>query len=251
MTAGLSEKFCCLFFRKMTAKDIQKELEAKSSPQKKEFLPYFFKTGKGQYGEGDKFIGVVVPDIRKVAKENDSLAIKEVKKLLNSDYHECRLCALIILIEQFKKAKNDELLQKQIVDFYLSYTHRVNNWDLVDLSCKDILGKYLVNKEDRNILYTLAESDLLWDQRIAVVSTFPFIKNEDYKDILQLSEFFLSHKHDLIHKAVGWMLREAGKMNKHVLTGFLDKHYTTMPRTMLRYSIEKLSPEERVRYMKK
>jgi len=235
----------------MTAKNIQIELEATASPQKKELLPYFFKTGKGQYGEGDKFIGVVVPDIRKIAKANNTISITEVEILLNSDYHECRMCALFILIEHFKKAKKEDKLQKQIVDFYLSYTYRINNWDLVDLSCKDILGKYLVNKEDRSILYRLAESDLLWDQRIAVISTFPLIKKEDYKDIIQLSEYFLTHEHDLMHKAVGWMLRETGKMNKNVLISFLDRHYTNMPRTMLRYSIEKLSPEEKAHYMKK
>ncbi len=233
----------------MIAKDIQKQLEAVASPEKRDFLPYFFKTGKGQYGEGDKFIGVVVPDIRKIAKANRSLSLKEIEKLLNNEYHECRMCALMILIEHFKKAKEEE--RKKIADFYLSYSFRINNWDLVDLSCRDIIGAYLANKEDRSILYKLAESELLWDQRIAVISTYAFIKKNDFTDIIRLSELLLDHKHDLMHKATGWMLREAGKMNKDVLTGFLDKHYRKMPRTMLRYAIEKLSPEEKNYYMKK
>lgn len=233
----------------MTAQDIQKQLEAKATPEKRDFLPYFFKTGKGQYGEGDKFLGVVVPDIRKIAKANKELSIDETKKLLDNEFHECRMCALFILIEHFKKA--DENHRKKIVDFYLSQTHHINNWDLVDLSCRDIIGLYLADKSDRSMLYDLAKSELLWDQRIAVVSTYTFIKKNDFDDILRLSEYFLDHKHDLMHKATGWMLREAGKMNKDVLIGFLNKHYTKMPRTMLRYSIEKLSPEERAYYMKK
>ncbi len=234
----------------MTAKDIQKQLEAVSSPEKRDFLPYFFKTGKGGYGEGDKFIGVMVPDIRKIAKANKALSVKEVEALLNSEYHECRMCALMILIEHFKKAKNDEE-RKKIVDFYLSHTHRINNWDLVDLSCRDIVGVYLLDKTDRSMLYRLAESDLLWDQRISVISTYPLLKKGDFTDIIRLSEYFLNHTHDLMHKATGWMLREAGKVEKDVLTGFLDRHYKAMPRTMLRYAIEKLSPEEKAHYMKK
>jgi 3-methyladenine DNA glycosylase AlkD len=232
----------------MTAKDIQKELESLSTPEKKEFLPYFFKTGKGQYGEGDKFIGVTVPDNRKVAKEYKTLPFSELKKLLNSEYHECRLCALLILVERFKKAGEPE--RKDIYEFYLSNTHRINNWDLVDLSSEYIVGEYLLDK-DRSVLYELADSQLLWDQRIAVLATFPFIKNRDFKDLLSLSEKLLHHKHDLMHKAVGWLLREAGKRDKAVLINFLDRYYKEMPRTMLRYSIEKLSPEERAHYMKK
>lgn len=234
----------------MTAKDIQKELENVFSPEKRDFLPYFFKTGKGQYGEGDKFIGVVVvPDIRKIARANKTLSFDEVTKLLNNEYHECRMCALFILIEQYKKAKEED--RKLLVDFYLAHSHRINNWDLVDLSAKDILGEYLLDKKDRSILYKLVKSDLLWDQRIAVLATFAFIKKNDFNDILRLSEELLSHKHDLMHKATGWMLREAGKRDKDVLIGFLDKHYRRMPRTMLRYSIEKLTAEEKTYYMKK
>lgn len=234
----------------MTAKDIQAQLESVATEEKRNYLPYFFKTGKGEYGEGDKFLGVVVPHIRKIAKANKSTALNEVEKLLQNEYHECRMCALMILIEHFKKANNDEECKK-IVDFYLSYSHRINNWDLVDLSCRDIIGAYLADKEDRSILYRLAESDLLWDQRISVISTYPFIKKGHFKDIIQLSAYFLNHKHDLMHKATGWMLREAGKIDKPVLIDFLDKYYTQMPRTMLRYAIEKLTPEEKTFYMKK
>lgn len=233
----------------MTASEIQEALEFLSTPEKREFLPYFFKTGKGQYGEGDKFLGVVVPDTRKVAKANLELSFSEIEKLLKNPYHECRLCALLILVEKFKKA--DEKERKRLFDFYLSNTKYVNNWDLVDLSCRFIVGDYLLNKEDRNILYQLAESDWLWDQRIAVVSTYSFIKNKQYDDIIALSEKLMNHQHDLMHKAIGWMLREMGKMDIRPLYAFLDKYHQIMPRTMLRYSIEKLSKEERAHYMKK
>ena len=232
----------------MTAEKIREELEALSTPEKKDFLPYFFKTGKGQYGEGDKFIGVVVPDSRKVAKKHKDVSFQEIETLLNSEYHECRLCALLILVERFKRANEQE--RKNIYEFYLSHTHRINNWDLVDLSSQYIVGEYLLDK-DRSILYKLVDSELLWDQRIAVLATFPFIRNNDFKDLLALSEKLLYHKHDLMHKAVGWLLREAGKKDKTVLVEFLDRYYREMPRTMLRYSIEKLTPEERAHYMKK
>ena len=156
---------------------------------------------------------------------------------------------MLILVERFKKAK-EEIRKREIVDFYLAHTHRINNWDLVDLSAKDIVGEYLVDK-DRSVLYQLADSSLLWDQRIAIIATFAFIRRNDYQDILDLSRRLLYHKHDLMHKAIGWMLREMGKRDKMQLTDFLDRYSKEMPRTMLRYSIEKLSPEERVFYMKK
>lgn len=232
----------------MTAKDIQNELTTYSTPEKREFLPYFFKTGKGQYGEGDKFLGIVVPDTRKVAKKYNNLPFAEIEKLLNNEYHECRLCALLILVERFKKSSDED--RKIIVDFYLSHTDRINNWDLVDLSAKDIVGEYLVDK-DRSVLHKLAESSLLWDQRIAVVSTYAFIRRGDLKDIFSLSEKLIDHKHDLMHKATGWMLREAGKKDLNALRSFLDKYHKQMPRTMLRYAIEKMDKEERTHYMKK
>lgn len=232
----------------MTAADIHKELEEYSTPEKRDFLPYFFKTGKGQYGEGDKFLGVVVPDTRRVAKKYKETSYKEITRLLESEYHECRLCALLMLVERFKKVKADD--RKEIFDFYLSKTNYINNWDLVDLSAKDIVGEYLVDK-DRAILYRLAESSLLWDQRISILSTFPFIKRGDLDDIFALSAKLLDHKHDLMHKAIGWMLREAGKRDKERLCLFLETYKGEMPRTMLRYSIEKFTPEERAHYMKK
>lgn len=227
---------------------IKEELQSFSTKEKQEYLPKFFKTEKGQYGEGDKFLGVVVPDTRKVAKKYKDISFNEIAVLIQDEYHECRLCALLMLVERFKKS--DEITRKKIVDFYLSHTQYINNWDLVDLSCKDTLGEYLVNKE-RNILYNLAESESLWEQRIAIVSTFAFIRRGDLADIFQLSEKLMSHKHDLMHKAIGWMLREAGKKDKTSLISFLNKNYRIMPRTMLRYSIEKLTPEERIYYMKK
>lgn len=233
----------------MTATEIQEVLAFLSTPEKREFLPYFFKTGKGQYGEGDQFLGVVVPDTRKVAKANLKLSFSELKKLLKNPYHECRLCALLILVEKFKKANKEE--RKELFDFYLSQTKYINNWDLVDLSCRFIVGEYLLDKQDRSVLYQLAESDWLWDQRIAVVSTYTFIKNKQYDDIIALSEKLLTHQHDLMHKATGWMLREMGKMDINPLYTFLDQYHRVMPRTMLRYAIEKLTKEEREHYMKK
>lgn len=233
----------------MIVKDIQLELESYSIPEKKEFFPSFFKTGKGQYGEGDKFLGVVVPDIRKIAKKYRDIPFDAVISLLGNEYHECRLCALLILVERFKKTKNTEG-RKQIYDLYLSQTGQINNWDLVDISAKDIVGEYLVDK-DRSDLYKLADSSLLWDQRIAIIATFAFIRRNDHKDILLLSEKLLPHKHDLMHKAIGWMLREVGKRDKNALINFLNLHSKEMPRTMLRYSIEKLTPEERTLYMEK
>ncbi len=233
----------------MRAKEIQEALEFLATPEKRDFLPYFFKTGKGQYGEGDKFLGVVVPDTRKVAKAHLDLSFSELKKLLKNEYHECRLCALLILVERFKKS--DEAERKELYDFYLSQTQYVNNWDLVDLSSQYIVGVYLLDKKDRSILYQLAESELLWDQRIAVVSTLWFIRNEQFDDTIHLAEKLLYHPHDLMQKAIGWMLREVGKKDLNVLRSFLDSYHKVMPRTMLRYSIEKMDKEERQHYMKK
>lgn len=232
----------------MSAINIEKELELYSTPEKREFLPYFFKTGKGQYGEGDKFLGVVVPDTRKVAKKYRDLPFKEIENLLNNEYHECRLCALLILVERFKKASEGD--RKEIFNFYLAHTNRINNWDLVDLSAKDIVGEYLIDK-DRSVLYDLVKSELLWDQRIAIVSTYAFIRRGDLYDTFLLSEKLLDHKHDLMHKATGWMLREMGKKDLNMLRAFLDNHHKKMPRTMLRYSIEKMDQSERAHYMKK
>lgn len=232
----------------MTAKEIQQELEMYIDPVKKEYLPKFFKTGKGQYGEGDKFLGIVVPNVRLVAKKHKEESFETVKELMRSEFHECRLCGLFILVERFKKS--DEKDRKEIYEFYLSQTERINNWDLVDLSASYIVGEYLKDKS-REPLYRLAESELLWEQRIAVVSTYAFIKNSDFTDIYALAEKLLTHEHDLMRKAIGWMLREAGKRNKDLLVTFLEKYCLVMPRTMLRYAIEKFPEEERKYYMRK
>lgn len=227
---------------------IRQELETYIDPVKREVLTRFFKTGKGQYGEGDKFLGVTVPNARSVAKMHKDEPFGVLAALLQSPWHECRLCALLVLVERFKKS--DEKERKAIYDFYLSQTSRINNWDLVDLSAPGIVGEYLKDKS-REDLYRLAESSLLWDQRIAVVATYTLIKNHDFIDILALSERLLRHEHDLMRKAVGWMLREMGKRDKDLLVQFLEKHCKTMPRTMLRYAIEKFPEEERREFMKR
>lgn len=232
----------------MKSAEIQKELETYIDPVKREYLPRFFKTGKGQYGEGDKFLGVVVPHTRLVARKYKDEPFEVVAELLQSEWHECRLCALLMMVERFKKC--DETGRKEIYQFYLSQTEHINNWDLVDLSAPYIVGEFLKDKS-RGDLYRLAESSLLWEQRIAVVATATLIRNNDFIDILRLSERLLNHEHDLMRKAVGWMLREMGKRNKDLLVQFLDRFHKEMPRIMLRYSIEKMTGEERKHYMKR
>lgn len=232
----------------MKSEEIQKELEAYIDPVKREYLPRFFKTGKGQYGEGDKFLGVVVPNTRIVAKRHKDEPFEVMAELLQSEWHECRLCALLMMVERFKKC--DETGRREIYQFYLLQTERINNWDLVDLSAPYIVGEYLKDKS-RDDLYRLADSPLLWEQRIAVVATATLIRNNDFIDILRLSELLLNHEHDLMRKAIGWMLREMGKRDKDLLVQFLDRFHKQMPRTMLRYAIEKMSEEERKHYMKR
>lgn len=232
----------------MKSIEIQKELETYVDPVKREYLHGFFKTGKGQYGEGDKFLGVVVPNTRIVAKRHKDIPFEVMAELLQSEWHECRLCALLMMVERFKKS--DEKEREAIYRFYLSQTERINNWDLVDLSAPYIVGEYLRDKS-RDDLYRLAESNLLWEQRIAVVATVTLIRNNDFTDILRLAELLLQHKHDLMQKAIGWMLREMGKKDRDLLLQFLDKYRMVMPRTMLRYSIEKLTEAERKYYMKR
>jgi 3-methyladenine DNA glycosylase AlkD len=229
-------------------KQIKAELKEISDPDKALHLARFFKTGKGEYGEGDVFWGITVPAQRAIAKMHADASLDDIKKLLHEPVHECRLTALLILVQQYLKC-NDST-RKSITDFYLSNTERINNWDLVDLTADKILGHYLMDK-DRKILYKLAESASLWEQRIAVISTHHFIKHKDFNDTLNLCEKLMFHKHDLIHKATGWMLREAGKRDLDVLSGFLDKHHKSMPRTMLRYAIEKLDDNQKKKYMAK
>lgn len=232
----------------MKSEEIQKELETYIDPVKREYLPRFFKTGKGQYGEGDKFLGMVVPNTRIVAKRHKDEPFEVMAELLQSEWHECRLCALLMMVERFKKC--DETGRREIYQFYLLQTERINNWDLVDLSAPYIVGEYLKDKS-RDDLYRLADSPLLWEQRIAVVATATLIRNNDFIDILRLSERLLNHEHDLMRKAIGWMLREMGKRDKDLLVQFLDRFHKQMPRTMLRYAIEKMSEEERKHYMKR
>lgn len=219
-------------------------LVARSDEEKKIVLPRFFKTGKGQYGEGDKFLGVTVPNIREVAKEYKDVSIDILKELIHSPWHEMRMCALLILVINSKKN-----VTKETFDFYLSQSKYINNWDLVDLSAPQIVGQYLLDKE-RDTLYNLTESELLWDNRIAIVSTLTFIRNNDLDDTYKLSLKMMNHKHDLMHKSIGWMLREAGKRDEKRLYDFVMEHKYIMPRTMLRYSIEKFAPDIRKELMK-
>jgi len=226
--------------------DVVLVLKKEAKKDKIAILQRFFKTGPGEYGEGDIFLGVMVPEQRKIAKKFRNLELDKVVKLLHSKVHEVRLTALFIIIYQFEKGDNKK--QKRIYNIYLNNAKRVNNWDLVDLSAPKIVGQYLLNKP-RGILYKLIKSNNLWERRIAVLSTLTFIKKNDYIDTLVLSEKLIGDKHDLIHKAVGWMLREIGKKDELVLLGFLNKYFKKMPRTMLRYSIEKLDNNQRKYYM--
>jgi len=213
-------------------------------------LSRFFKTGPGEYGEGDVFIGVKVPDKRRVARKYRSLPLDEVIKLLQSKIHDHRQTALFILVGQFQKAGPD--LQKEIYQLYLDNTPHINNWDLVDCSAPKIIGAYLLDKAaERKILYRLAKSKSLWERRITILSTYTFIKGEQFADTLKIAELLLHDEHDLIHKAVGWMLREVGKRDQTEEEKFLKKHYREMPHTMLRYAIEKFPEEKRQHYLKK
>lgn len=233
---------------KNITKAITSNLQALSDAEKQEIFPKFFKAGKGEYGEGDRFIGVTVPNIRAIAKLHKDISIEEIRELIQSEWHEVRLCALIIMVEKSKK--KDESLRKELFNLYLSQTERINNWDLVDLSCRFIVGEYLLDKS-RDILYQLAQSSLLWDNRIAIVSTYAFIRKGQLDDTYALSDLMMHHPHDLMHKAIGWMLRETGKRDADRLYNYVMSHRADMPRTMLRYAIEKFSPEERSILMKR
>lgn len=231
----------------MTISELQLELKRNSNKEHAVNLQRFFKTGPGEYGEGDVFIGIKVPPLRSLSKKYKTLSLVDIKKLLTSPIHEERLLSLFILVEQFRSA--DEKGKERIFNFYMKNRSKINNWDLVDLSADKIAGAFLFNK-DVSLLFELASSDNLWDKRIAVLSSFYFIKYGSFDISLQLSEKLLNDKHDLIHKAVGWMLREIGKRDINTLEGFLLKHYTKMPRTMLRYAIEKFPEQKRQQYLK-
>ena len=230
---------------------ILEALQFLSSPEKKEFLPYFFKTGKGEYAEGDKFIGVVVPDSRKLVKEYWQKAeLSDVQEILKSEFHEMRLVALLILVTKFEKTK-DEKEKKMLVDFYLKNTKYINNWDLVDLSCYKLLGRYCFENQKDDILRELSNSDNMWEKRIAIVATMHHIKKGKSFDLTQeLVLNNLNHPHDLMHKANGWLLREIGNKDEEVLLDFLKIHYQNMPRTTLRYAIEKLDEDLRQDFLK-
>jgi len=225
---------------------IRKELQHLADPDRAKILQKFFKTGKGQYGEGDVFLGIKVPEQRKLAKKYQGLTLKEINKLLSSKYHEHRLTSLLILVIKYSNA--DESGKREIADFYFKNTAHINNWDLVDSSADKIIGDYLLQRE-RSILYKLAKSENMWERRIAIMATFRFIKNNEFIDTLKISEILIRDDHDLIHKAVGWMLRETGKRDMAVEEAFLKKHYKKMPRTMLRYAIEKFDQKKRRTYL--
>jgi 3-methyladenine DNA glycosylase AlkD len=228
---------------------VEDELKALAQADKAAFFPRFFKTGPGQYGEGDLFLGVIVPDQRKVARRFRDLPLNEVAKLLARPYHECRLTGLLILVEAYRRSRTLSE-RKAIGTFYLEQLDRVNNWDLVDTSAPKILGLYLWELQDFSTLYELASSGHLWRERVAVLATFPHISKGRFEDALALCEHFLGHSHDLIHKATGWALREVGKKSPDTLRDFLENYRQRMPRTMLRYAIEHFEIEERRRWMR-
>lgn len=218
-------------------------------------LARFFKTAPGQYGFGDKFLGIKVPTVREVVKNQwQNASFEDLEECVTSEYHEMRLAALLTLVQVFKHAKKDERLQKQCIDFYLAHTQYINNWDLVDLSCYELLGSWLLDK-DRKLLYDLADNGkTIWEQRIGMVSTMQFLRHGELDDTYNIAEIFLEKPkplHDLLQKAVGWLLREAGKRDEKCLKDYLSTRYKTMPRTMLRYAIEKFPENDRKSYLEK
>lgn len=229
------------------------EILARRDSAQVEGLSRFFKTGKGQYGEGDKFLGIKVPVTREVVKQCwAATSFGDLETCIASEYHEMRLAALLTLVQIFKHAKKDKVLQRQCVDFYLAHTQYINNWDLVDLSCYELLGTWLLD-QDRTLLYNLVrDGKTIWEQRIGMVSTMQFIRHGQVDDTYAIADVFLEKPqplHDLLQKAVGWLLREAGKRDEQRLKDWLSTRYTAMPRTMLRYAIEKFPEEERQRFM--
>ena len=245
--------------------NLKKDIQNLADPKKAKILQRFFKTSKGEYGEGDIFLGIIVPKQRGLVKKYwQDVTLADLDKLIKSKIHEERLIALLILVNKFQKSKISRLHlpsaraddgqvnhKSKIFKFYLSHTKYINNWDLVDLSAPNIVGAHLIDK-DRTILYKLAKSKNLWERRIAILATFAFIKNKDYKDTLKIAKILLNDRHDLIHKASGWMLREMGKRcGEKILTQFLDQNSKQMPRTMLRYTIERLPKKQQQYYLHK
>lgn len=230
----------------MTAQEISKLLRSLADPERAEHSGRYFKTGQGEYGEGDRFLGIRVPDIRAQVKKCGVVSLEDIQVLLTSAFHEERLFALLLLVRKF--AKGDEKEKTAVYDLYLKNTHRINNWDLVDSSASQIVGSYL-ESGDRRILYRLAKSASVWERRIAVISTFQIIGNNQFDDALKLAKLLIDDDEDLIHKAVGWALREIGKRDAAVEKAYLQAHYKKMPRTMLRYAIEKFPEQERKKYL--
>jgi 3-methyladenine DNA glycosylase AlkD len=231
----------------VTAREIRKILRRFADSARAEHSQRFFKTGKGEYGEGDKFLGIRVPVLRKEARKYRSISCEEISRLLRSSFHEERLCALLLLVDKFKKAHAEE--RTLIYELYLGNIKYINNWDLVDSSAHHIVGAYLENK-DKQPLYDLAASECLWERRIAIMSTFHLIRKNEFEAALKVSSLLKDDEEDLIHKAVGWMLREIGKRNLAVERAFLKAHYKSMPRTMLRYAIEKFPEKDRQMYLR-
>jgi 3-methyladenine DNA glycosylase AlkD len=234
----------------MEIDSLKRELQGLQNTERAKHSQRYFKTGKGEYAEGDIFLGLTSKQIGDIAKKyQKNFSLNEVQELLNSKIHEYRVCALRVLIHKYKKAKKDRLEKRRIYEFYLKNTKNINNWDLVDISASHIVGDF-VKREGTEILMRLAKSENLWERRISILSTFPFIKKNQFGETLAISELLMNDKHDLIHKAVGWGLREVGKKNQKVLELFLMQRYKQMPRTMLRYSIEKFPEEKRKAYLK-
>src|SRR3989338_290906 len=227
---------------------IKKDLQKHANAECAKLLSRYFKTGKGEYGEGDVFLGVKVGPQREISKKYVNLTLKDLQELLSSKIHEYRLVSIFILIDKYKKA--DEKGKKEIADFYLKNTKNINNWDLIDLSSGKIVGNYLLDK-NKFVIYKLSKSKSLWERRISIMATSEFIRNNKFDHTLKISEMLLYDKHDLIHKAVGWMLREVGKRNHVAEEKFLKKYYKKMPRTMLRYAIEKFDERKRKHYLEK
>lgn len=234
-------------YDKSVLKNIIEDIQSLRNPEKAKILSGFFKTEKGQYGEGDVFLGIPVPEQRKIAKKYTGLSFTGIRKLLLSRIHEYRLIALLILIGRYRIA--DETGKRNIFNLYLKNTRYINNWDLVDLSAPNIIGDYLLTR-DRSILYRLAQSENLWERRIAIISSFAFIRADQFDDTLRITELLLHDRHDLIHKAAGWMLREIGKRDRRKEETFLKKYAAVMPRTMLRYAVERFEEEKRQSYLK-
>jgi 3-methyladenine DNA glycosylase AlkD len=230
----------------MTAHLIRSKLKKHANKDKAKLLQGFFKTGPGEYGEGDIFLGINVPTLRKLSKEHDGIKLPEMVKLFKSTIHEERLLALLMLVRAF--SKGDEALKKEIYDLYLKHTRYINNWDLVDLTAPNIVGTYLLERS-RKPLHEMAKSNDLWKRRISVLATFAFIKQNDFYDALKIANALLADEHDLIHKAVGWMLREIGKRDLYEEEQFLKSRYKDMPRTMLRYAIERFPETKRKKYL--